>query len=259
MWQVLYDELKDEDFVMIAVALDTGGKAAVEPKIRPAEAALDELKKQELLASLMGWGEEVWQQMAPPQYPCLIDEEHHVADLLGIMNVPQAVWIDEEGRIVRPAETAGFGDTHHGMDTETLQVTEEVKTRLRENRRHYFNAIRDWVAKGQESEYALAPDEVRRRMRRPSEADARAAAHARLSHHLFGLGEHEAAKRHLEEAVRLCPENWNYFRQSMVLEPELVGQLNTAPEFFAAQAALGDKPYQTPIDMPGIIPDPAAR
>ena len=72
----------------------------------------------------------------------------------------------------------------------------------------------------------------------------------------FGLGEHEAAKRHLEEAVRLCPENWNYFRQSMVLEPELVGELNTAPESWAALDGLGEQEYHPPIEMPGIAGPP---
>ncbi len=33
------------------------------------------------------------------------------------------------------------------------------------------------------------------------------------------------------------------------------GQLNVSPEFFAAQDALGDAPYQSPIDMPDIVSD----
>ena len=47
---------------------------------------------------------------ARPTYPCLIDRDHHVADLYNLVNVPQAVWIDEHGRIVRPPETAGSTD-----------------------------------------------------------------------------------------------------------------------------------------------------
>ena len=43
----------------------------------------------------------------------------------------------------------------------------------------------------------------------------------------------------------------------MVLEPELVGELNTAPEFWAAQDALGEQDYHPPIDMPGIAARPS--
>ena len=73
------------------------------------------------------------------------------------------------------------------------------------------------------------------------------------------MGINYTAKHHFRRATALCPEKWNYRRQAMVLEPELVGQLNTSPEFFEAQDALGDAPYQTPIDMPGIIPDEFPR
>ena len=55
----------------------------------------------------MGWSPELWKKQAPPTYTCLIDEAHLLADLFGMVNVPQGVWIDEEGNIVRPAETAG--------------------------------------------------------------------------------------------------------------------------------------------------------
>ena len=38
---------------------------------------------------------------------------------------------------------------------------------LEQNRMVYFNAVRDWALKGQESEYALSPEEIRRRFRLP--------------------------------------------------------------------------------------------
>ena len=43
-----------------------------------------------------------WIEQAKAEYWCLIDAEHHVAELYGMVNVPQAVWIDETGHIVRP-------------------------------------------------------------------------------------------------------------------------------------------------------------
>jgi len=252
VWQVLYEELKDQGLEIIAVALDTGGKAAVEASIRAED--LDE--RPDVLATLMGWSQEQWTRKAPPRFTCLIDEEHLIADLYGMTNVPLAVWIDEEGRIVRPTEPAGATDNFRQLDPETFALPDDEVERLQTNRRLYWDAIRDWVAKGENSEFALSPDEVRAKLRRPSEQDVRAAAHARVGRHLFGQGDHEAAKRHFQETVRLCPQKWNYRRQSMVLDPELVGELNTAQGFYDATAALGDQAYYDTIDIPGIRQDP---
>ena len=113
---MLYEELKDRYFEIIAVALDAGGRAAVERSIRPTEAQLAELP--DVLASLMGWGEDEWSRKAPPAYTCLVDEEHVVADLFAMANVPMAVWIDEDGRIVRPTENPGHSDYFRRMDND---------------------------------------------------------------------------------------------------------------------------------------------
>ena len=107
-----------------------------------------------------------WIERANPTYPCLIDAEHHVSELYNMVNVPSAVWIAEDGRIVRPTETAGTGDEWRGMMTGDMGP-EELKA-LSDKRNAYQDAIRDWVAKGDESIYALSPDEVRARMRPPS-------------------------------------------------------------------------------------------
>jgi hypothetical protein len=124
------------------------------------------------------------------------------------------------------------------------------------NRRTYVNALRDWVQKGAQSEFALPADEVRRRIRRPSETDVTAALHAPIAHHLYAGGDWLSAKRHYQEAARVCPGKWNYFRQSMVLEPGLVGEVNRSPEFREARAALGERLYYPITDMPGIAGPP---
>ena len=80
MWQTLYEDLKSHNFVVLAIAMDVPEAA------RP------------------------WIDAAKPSFPCLIDSDHHVADLYNMVNVPQAVWIDEHGQIVRPAENAGSHD-----------------------------------------------------------------------------------------------------------------------------------------------------
>ena len=77
MWQKLYQDLSTKNFAIVAVAFDEPQAA------RP------------------------WIEAAQPTYPCLIDRTHHVAELYHMVNVPQATWIDETGRIVRPPENAG--------------------------------------------------------------------------------------------------------------------------------------------------------
>ena len=43
---------------------------------------------------------------AKATYATLIDPQHLVSSLYGMVNVPTGVWIDEQGRMVRPLETA---------------------------------------------------------------------------------------------------------------------------------------------------------
>ena len=139
MWQVVYDELKDEGLEIVAVALDTAGRAAVEAKVRPTD--LDE--RPDVVRRLRGWSPARWEAKAAPTYPCLIDEEHVVADLFGMTNVPMAVWIDEEGRIVRPAEPAGVTDHFRSMDPQTFAIPDDDAAALEANRKRYVDALRD--------------------------------------------------------------------------------------------------------------------
>jgi hypothetical protein len=239
VWQAVYEELRGGGLEIIAVAFDTAGKAAVEAKIRAADCG----ERPEVLARLMGWSEELWAAQAPPTYPCLIDEGHVVGELYGMYNVPQAVWIDESGHIVRPAETAGATDMTKDMNRETFEIPDAVVAQGRANRNQYIDALRDWVRNGAESWAVLPADEIKRRLRGPSEADVSAATHVRLGQFFYHRGALDQAKHHLAEASRLCPEKWNYRRQSNMLDPQSVGELNGGPDFFAQIDALSDLPF----------------
>ncbi len=245
MWQAIYAELGGEGLEIIAVAFDTGGKAAVEAKIR----AVDCAERPAVLARLMGWSPDLWARQAPPTYPCLIDESHVVAELYGMVNVPQGVWIDETGRIVRPAESAGTCDMVRDMNRETFEIPDEAAERGIAIRNSYIDALRDWVRNGAASPYALPANEVKRRMRGPSEADVRAATHVRLGRYLYQKGALDLAKHHFKEAVRLCPQKWSYRRQSNMLDPQSIGELNAGPDFWTAVDALGDEPFYPPADL----------
>jgi hypothetical protein len=246
---VVYDELRDEGLVVIAVALDTGGADAV----RASVLASGHEEPYPRMRQFMGWSDELWSRAARPTYPCLIDTEHVLSELYQMTNVPMAVWIDERGRIVRPTETAGFGEGFRRMDPDTMALPEAEVEVLVANRTTYVDALRDWVRNGPASEFALDEHEVLRRMRRPAEGESRAGAHARLGRYLLEVGDNEGAAEHYREATRLAPEKWTYRRQSMVLAPERIGTLNGDPEFFAVVAATPEGAYYPPVQMPGIV------
>ncbi len=249
VWQVIYDELKDQGLEFVTVALDTAGRPAVEAKVRPDIASVPGV-----MQPLRAWTPELWAQMAPPTFTCLIDESHEVAELYGMINVPTAVWIDEHGHVVRPAEPAGVGDEYRAMDPVTFELPADKAERQINRRLQYVDALRDWVRHGAESRHALTPDEVRARLRNPSDDEMRAATHVRLGRHLYEAGHVDAARRHLETAVQLSPDKWNYRRQSMVLEGDAVGNLKVQPGFWEAMEALGEDRYYPSIEMEGVTP-----
>jgi hypothetical protein len=216
VWQALYQELEPRGFVVVAVALDSGGARTAAP----------------------------WIEAAKPTYPCLIDVRHVVAELYGMVNVPNAVWIDEVGRIVRPAETAGASDSFRTeLDRSSRRMTAAGLAERERVRAEYFDAVRDWATNGPASRFALGPDEARRRLPAVTDEQVLAAAHFRLGQYLHAAGGVDAAARHLAEARRLYPESWSYRRQSWELEePGKAG----SPTFWAAVDALGARPYYPP-------------
>lgn len=214
------NELADQNFTVIAVALDSE-PGAPDP----------------------------WIEQAAPTYPALIDRAHLLSTLYGIVNVPTAIWIDEDGRIVRPAEVAGAYEAFRHVDPETRTVPEEHRDRARHHRSTYLDAIRDWVASGPESRHALAPDDIRWRLAPPDPAIAEAHARFRLGQHLRATGNEPEARAQFDEASTLHPESWAIWRQAAdKLENGIAG----GAAFSARVAALGDRHYYPPPDIDGI-------
>lgn len=194
----------------------------------------------------MGWEAELCDRAGVPAYPCLIDEKHIVAELYGMVNVPMSVWIDEQGRIVRPAEPAGAGDGFRKLDMTTFKMPDEAIADGKAKRKAYVDALRDWVAKGDQSAYIYRPEQLRARIAGPTAEQALAVANFRLGEHLLHAGHREAAFSYFAQAHRLYPENWSFFRQ--MLELDQAGKAS-GPDFWAAVQALGDKPYYTPVTL----------
>ena len=220
MWQELYDELKDHGFVVIAVALDSREGDALP-----------------------------WIEAANPSYPCLIDRDHRLADLYHMVNVPQAVWIDEHGTIVRPTEPAGAYEGFRRMDRVTREVPADAARLTAETKATYLNAIRNWVRLGQLSGHALDVERARARAPQPTEEAARAHVFFQLGQHLIRHGKPEEGDRWLAEASRLHPDSWAIWRQRAgVNELGLAAQ----PDFWARVDALGERRYYAPIEMEGM-------
>jgi hypothetical protein len=186
---------------VVTVALDTGGADAAVP----------------------------WIDHAKTTHPALIDAAHLLDELLGVVNVPTGVWIDEQGTIVRPPEPAFPWRPRPLPDEVLAQLPAITVEQLREagtmriDPEGYVAALRDWVAQGSRSRFALSPDEVIARSRpRPPEA-SRAAACFELGQHLHRTGHPGDAVRWFREAHRLAPDNWTYKRQAWTFADPLQG------------------------------------
>jgi hypothetical protein len=220
VWQALQEELGTDHFVVIAVAMDS----------RPADPL-------------------PWIDAAKPTYPTPIDRDHRLAELYGIVNVPEAVWIDEAGRIVRPPEPAGAYEGFRQMNLATRELPEEAARLTAQAKATYLDAIRDWVRNGTRSVHAFGAEQARAHLPVVTEEAAAAQALFRLAQALFRRGEREEAERWIREASRLHPDSWCIWRQGAgVTELGLAAQ----PDFWARVQALGPKRYYARVDMPGM-------
>jgi hypothetical protein len=220
VWQELYESLKDRGLVVIAVALDS----------RPGDPL-------------------PWIEAAKPSYPCLIDRDHRVAELYGMVNVPQAVWIDEAGGIVRPTESAGAYEGFRKMNRATKEMPADAAKLNADARATYLAAIRDWVERGAKSEHALNAAAARARQPRITSEIARAHVAFRLGQYLIRRGGKEEGERWLDEASRLHPDSWAMWRQKAGVNEMGLASL---PDFWERVDALGAKRYYAPVDMKGM-------
>jgi len=182
VWQALYEELGASGFLPVTVALDKSAEDA-----RPFIAK------------------------AAPTHPSLIDTEHRVAHLYGMINVPTVVFIDESGRVVRPNAMEYGTDMFkqfHGRESAP-----------------FLAAIRDWVLR-QRSD--VPPEEVARRVVPPTQDEELARAEFALAWHLHKRGRVDAAERHFVRAGELSPNDWTIRRGSMPIR----GKNPMGPEFF---------------------------
>jgi tetratricopeptide (TPR) repeat protein len=206
-WQSFFHDLKDKNFMIISVAEDTGG-------VKDA-------------------GQ--WIAAAKPEYTALIDDRHLVTHLYNMVNVPTAVWINEQGRIVRPNEVAYVDNRYkamHGIDAAP-----------------YLDAIRDWVANGDRSAYIMSEQQLQERLKPQSPDRAMADAEFALGEYLYKQSHGADAIPHFKEAQRLSPDNWNYKRQAWALSD---AERDYGTTFMKEVQKLGGKPYYEPRKLPQV-------
>ncbi len=165
----------------------------------------------------------------------LIDTKHLVTRLYNMVNVPTAVWINEKGRIVRPNEVAFVDDRYKSMH--------------RMDAAPYLDAIRDWVANGEKSAFALSEKELKERLAPQNPDWALAAAEFGLAEYLYRIGQTAASIHHYKEAQRLNPDSWNYKRQAWALSD---AERDYGTSFMKEVQKLNGKPYYAPRSMPEV-------
>lgn len=174
-----------------------------------------------------------WITKAKAEYTVLIDDKHLVTQLYNMVNVPTGVWINEQGRIVRPPEVAYVDNRYkslHGLDAAP-----------------YLDAIRDWVEKGERSQYAVGEDELKKMLTPQSEDRAKADAEFALAEYLYSVGQGVDAIAHFKEAQRLDPDNWNYKRQAWQLSD---AERDYGTSFGKEVQKLNGRPYYKPRRLP---------
>jgi hypothetical protein len=171
-----------------------------------------------------------WSDVAAPTHPALWDPTHQLAARLGVVNVPMAVWFDETGTLVRPAEQASIEES----PLKTMDIPPGLPERMAEqfalakaipsDPGSYRAAIADWVTNGASSRYALSADEVLARSGGRSNEHSEAAACFEMGQYLFEHVSHAAAQPWWKRAHQLHPEHWTYKRQAWTLVTTPEGQ-----------------------------------
>jgi hypothetical protein len=185
-WQALRTELHDQGVEFVTVGLEMGGAEVLRPYIEDAR----------------------------PEHPSLIDQTHRMDALFGVTNIPSGIWIDEDGIIVRPHESAVPPPVMRPDKDGELQPW-GMGGKYGTDANQYADMVRDWAKNGLDSQYALSPGDVVARSHPQTREASEAAAHFELAQHLWRQeGFSERALAHFALAHTLQPDNITYKRQA---------------------------------------------
>ncbi len=198
MWQAIHEELAPQGLAVITVAIDR---------------SLDDPRP--------------FIESAGATHPSLVDVDHRVADLYNMVNVPTVLWIDEDGRIVRPQ------DVHY--------VSNELASITKFHNRKPLAALRAWV-RGEAPAY---PGDVAADTKVADDTHQEARAAFALGWWLSQDGRAEAAERWFVRAGELAPHDFTIRRGSMPIR----GIDPMGPAFFemAGEWAAKGNAYYLPL------------
>ena len=172
-----------------------------------------------------------WHDQAELTYTTLIDTTHRVTSLYNLTNVPSGILVDEAGRVRRIDDGAYSG---------ALQIGDASI-----GAHDYRPIVRDWVARGENSDYLWSHEEMVERIRRRTPDQARAEPTFKLGVYLYGQGDVVLARTYWAQAQALAPDSWNFHRQDWNLTEGLAG-----PKLLEKMGAL-DEPFYAPLDLRG--------
>ncbi|MCB1647053.1 MAG: hypothetical protein KDI36_16450 [Pseudomonadales bacterium] len=190
-----------------------------------------------------------WVEEANPDFVTLIDQQHLLSSLYNMVNVPQAVWINEDGIIVRPTETGGSLDILREFDFETFSFKPEAAARAQISKSLYQKAVKDWAEKGADSQFVYTADDARARTPAMTADIAEAHAWFSLGQRLKQQGDGAGADHAFKRSRELHPDSWNIFRET---SEKLDNGIAGGQEYWEKINAMGDKAYYEPIDMPDM-------
>jgi len=174
-----------------------------------------------------------WYDRAKATFTTLIDMQHAVSSAYQFINVPMGIWVDERGRVVRPAEPAWTSD-------QVMKITAEKS--IATQGQAYVAALRDWVQNGERSPYALSDEEFARRVKPRSPGEMEADASFKLAVWFHEHGQDDLAAKYWAHAQELNPDDWNYHRQEWSFGKD-------AGKKWIEKFLKLDKPYYSPLDL----------
>lgn len=209
VWQQVYEEINDPNFVIICAAEDTGGEAAAGPIFDAANATFIQV----------------------------VDADHIISSAFNFVNVPSSAWIDEEGRIVRIDEGT-YSKTHAiGEGEQAITFGNDV----------YTPALKDWVANGAESEFVQSAETVTGNIREHSFDQLKADAAFRLANLFRAHGQKEKSDDYWEMARDLNTDSINFIRQNLTLTEE--GSAGATFMQVMGEYASQGREYYRPLDI----------
>jgi len=209
VWQRIYEEINDPDFVLICAAEDTGGEAVAGPIF----------------------------DAANPTYIQIVDENHLISSAFNFVNVPSAAWIDEEGRIVRIDEGT-YSMVHElSVGDQAISFGTDV----------YEPALKDWVANGANSKHVQSAATVTGNIRTQTIDQQKADAAFCLGNLFRRHGQETKAEQYWQMARDLNPDSVNFIRQNLTLTDE--GSAGDTFRKVMGEYASSGREYYRPLDI----------